>query len=150
MHTESYARSGSSPVAPQSDWIIRPTTCIGTWNRYPPFEAASPAASRFTHCGTLLDLRFSLPFATIPERGARPLLLNSLSRPGDSLRRRKMSADENTPLLPGGESQKKSLSSRLWAAVSHVENRLLFAGFLITLSFSYTQVPYVVYRLTLS
>ena len=60
-----------------------------------------------------------------------------------------MSADENTPLLSrgGGEEarSKRGLRSRIWQTISHVENRILFAGFLITLSFSYTQVPYAKY-----
>ena len=45
-----------------------------------------------------------------------------------------MAADENTPLLG---SKKRSRLSSLWSPA----NRLLLAGFLITLSFSFTQVP---------
>lgn len=73
-----------------------------------------------------------------------------------------MTADETAPLLPdanpstsiNGNGQtnvangqdhdrsepKKTIMSRLLQAFS-VENRVLFAGFLITLSFSFTQVP---------
>jgi hypothetical protein len=55
-----------------------------------------------------------------------------------------MSADENTPLIANADATKQgsppSLASRLWSAVN-VENRILLAGFLITLSFSFTQVP---------
>ncbi len=54
-----------------------------------------------------------------------------------------MSEDANTPLLPGRDALERGLASRMWAAISHVENRILYAGFLVTLSFSYTQVPYV-------
>jgi hypothetical protein len=62
-----------------------------------------------------------------------------------------MSADETTPLLSGladdPKHQTKSkqhvgLASALRKAFD-VEKRILFAGFLITLSFSFTQVPYV-------
>ncbi|PFH57709.1 hypothetical protein XA68_14672 [Ophiocordyceps unilateralis] len=53
-----------------------------------------------------------------------------------------MTADEGTPLLP-------QRSKRLqWPRLASVENRILLASFLITLSFSYTQVPLVyVFRL---
>lgn len=55
-----------------------------------------------------------------------------------------MTADESTPLIANGDATKQgsppSLVSRLWSAVN-VENRILLAGFLITLSFSFTQVP---------
>jgi hypothetical protein len=63
-----------------------------------------------------------------------------------------MAADERTPLIANGNGHvvegvqgdapksNKSLSSRLWNAFG-VENRILFAGFLITLSFTFTQVP---------
>lgn len=54
-----------------------------------------------------------------------------------------MTANENTPLLANGDASKQrtpSVASRLWNAVD-VEYRILLAGFLITLSFSYTQVP---------
>lgn len=61
-----------------------------------------------------------------------------------------MAADERTPLIVNGDAngiderddipKSKSLSSRLWSALS-VENRILLAGFLITLSFTFTQVP---------
>lgn len=62
-----------------------------------------------------------------------------------------MSADETTPLLPGPADDPKrqseskqhvGLASALRKAFD-VEKRILFAGFLITLSFSFTQVPYV-------
>ncbi|KAH8888435.1 MFS general substrate transporter [Thozetella sp. PMI_491] len=51
------------------------------------------------------------------------------------------SADENTPLLPNREERKKGLVPRFWATISNVETRVLFTGLLISLSFSYTQVP---------
>lgn len=62
-----------------------------------------------------------------------------------------MSGDESTPLLrerpsahkrrsDHGDNKKQGLLSWLRNA-GHVENRILFAGFLITLSFSFTQVP---------
>ncbi|KAH8667254.1 major facilitator superfamily domain-containing protein [Ilyonectria robusta] len=51
-----------------------------------------------------------------------------------------MTTDERTPLLPKRETGKKSLWSWVRSAFN-VENRVLFAGFLITLSFSFTQVP---------
>ena len=69
-----------------------------------------------------------------------------------------MTADESAPLLPPADRslngngranaaagqdhdrREKTILSRLLRAVS-VENRILFAGFLITLSFSFTQVP---------
>jgi hypothetical protein len=63
-----------------------------------------------------------------------------------------MAADESTPLIANGNGHAidtvqddvpkstKSLSSRLWNALG-VENRILLAGFLITLSFTFTQVP---------
>jgi hypothetical protein len=63
-----------------------------------------------------------------------------------------MAADERTPLIANGighaiddvqddaPKSTKSLSSRLWNALG-VENRILLAGFLITLSFTFTQVP---------
>ncbi|KPM43266.1 hypothetical protein AK830_g3253 [Neonectria ditissima] len=51
-----------------------------------------------------------------------------------------MTTDERTPLVPKKGTGKGSLTS--WArGAFNVENRILFAGFLITLSFSYTQVP---------
>lgn len=65
-----------------------------------------------------------------------------------------MTADERTPLIAddvgNGSSTahtdvsaaepRKSITSRLWSAFS-VENRILFAGFLITMAFTFTQVP---------
>ena len=65
-----------------------------------------------------------------------------------------MTTTETTPLLarpegenghvePGSSSSKSRLGSWL-RRVFDVENRILLAGFLITLSFSFTQVPYVV------
>lgn len=69
-----------------------------------------------------------------------------------------MTTDESAPLLPEAsrspingdqaniadgqdhDSREKTLMSRLLQAVS-VENRILFAGLLITMSFSFTQVP---------
>ena len=56
-----------------------------------------------------------------------------------------MTADETTPLISNGDastSKKKNLGpiSR-WRASLNVEHRILLAGFLITLSFSFTQVP---------
>ena len=70
-----------------------------------------------------------------------------------------MATDEQTPLLAdgsghdygngngsanGSETTTVAKHGRLaswWRSVFHVENRILLAGFLITLSFSYTQVP---------
>ncbi|CZS81109.1 unnamed protein product [Fusarium graminearum] len=49
-----------------------------------------------------------------------------------------MASDETTPLLPSKGEGKKSNWLR---NVCHVENRILLAGFLITLAFSFTQVP---------
>ena len=56
---------------------------------------------------------------------------------------------ETTPLIaqPNGVAGPDS-KSRSWLGswlrrIFDVENRILFAGFLITLSFSFTQVPYV-------
>jgi hypothetical protein len=66
-----------------------------------------------------------------------------------------MAADERTPLVrptsgradSGGsgpiaskDADGKSRWGRIWGALK-VENRILLAGFLITLSFSFTQVP---------
>lgn len=53
--------------------------------------------------------------------------------------------DETTPLIrpssgTGGKAEASRLGSLVRRALS-VENRILFAGFLITLSFSFTQVP---------
>lgn len=60
-------------------------------------------------------------------------------------------ADETTPLIRDGsgagsgaqpgtsQGERHPWLSRIF----HVENRILFAGFLITLSFSFTQVAYV-------
>ncbi|TWU74237.1 hypothetical protein ED733_004081 [Metarhizium rileyi] len=49
-----------------------------------------------------------------------------------------MTTDERRPLIGRGDGV--APKSR-WQCFFHVENRILFAGFLITLSFSYTQVP---------
>ena len=55
-----------------------------------------------------------------------------------------MPVDETTPLLPDGvgkdKQQHRSFCGSIWQKI-HVENRILLAGFLITLSFSFTQVP---------
>jgi hypothetical protein len=55
-----------------------------------------------------------------------------------------MAADESTPLLSNGngkdDSKKQPVASWYHRALD-VENRILLAGFLITLSFTYTQVP---------
>ncbi|KAF7549469.1 hypothetical protein G7Z17_g6350 [Cylindrodendrum hubeiense] len=51
-----------------------------------------------------------------------------------------MTTDERTPLLPKRETVKRSPWSWVRRAFN-VENRVLLAGFLITLSFSFTQVP---------
>ncbi|KAH7129962.1 major facilitator superfamily domain-containing protein [Dactylonectria estremocensis] len=55
-----------------------------------------------------------------------------------------MATDEQTPLLPKKETGKRWLWSWVRNAFN-VENRVLFAGFLITLSFSFTQVPCLFY-----
>ncbi|RFN48028.1 major facilitator superfamily transporter [Fusarium flagelliforme] len=58
-----------------------------------------------------------------------------------------MAGDETTPLLPNkGEGKKNSWLRRVF----HVEHRILLAGFLITLAFSFTQVPlfYVFHLMT--
>ncbi|OAA70717.1 Major facilitator superfamily transporter [Cordyceps fumosorosea ARSEF 2679] len=84
-----------------------------------------------------------------------------------------MPADETTPLLPGGSGaaqsprppaatatatatasengsaklsdQQLQIPSSSWLdTIFHVENRILLAGFLISLSFSFTQVPLVI------
>lgn len=47
---------------------------------------------------------------------------------------------ENVPDGQDHDRGEKTMVPRLLRAVS-VENRVLFAGFLITLSFSFTQVP---------
>ena len=55
--------------------------------------------------------------------------------------------DETTLLIP----KQQQTAARSWTGLGkaivswivNVENRILFAGFLITLSFSFTQVPYV-------
>ncbi|KAM0257126.1 hypothetical protein ACHAQJ_004591 [Trichoderma viride] len=57
-----------------------------------------------------------------------------------------MATDETTPLLPGRKAsvsadQKKSFRASLSSIFTNVENRILAAGFLICLAFSYTQVP---------
>lgn len=51
-----------------------------------------------------------------------------------------MTPDEETPLIPKNDSGKGRFKQWLWSAFG-VENRILLAGFLITLSFSFTQVP---------
>lgn len=52
-----------------------------------------------------------------------------------------MTTNEQTPLL-GRDGSGNGVATKSWLRrVLHVENRILFAGFLITLSFSYTQVP---------
>ncbi|KAK8079372.1 hypothetical protein PG997_007190 [Apiospora hydei] len=52
-------------------------------------------------------------------------------------------ADERSPLLPEAKRNKtrNNAVSRLWSRVWSTPNRVVFAGFLITLSFSVTQVP---------
>lgn len=72
-----------------------------------------------------------------------------------------MAADERTPLIRNGSANSSRIngrsgpdpskdavgkssswgSSRLWRGGLRVENRILLAGFLVTLSFSFTQVP---------
>jgi hypothetical protein len=52
-----------------------------------------------------------------------------------------MTTDETTPLLPKNEPAKKSRVGPWLKRAFKVENRILLAGFLITLSFSFTQVP---------
>ncbi|KAJ4854463.1 uncharacterized protein T069G_11442 [Trichoderma breve] len=57
-----------------------------------------------------------------------------------------MATDETTPLLPGRKalvsvSQKRSFRDSLSGIFTNVENRILAAGFLICVAFSYTQVP---------
>ncbi|KAL7935903.1 hypothetical protein V8C35DRAFT_298535 [Trichoderma chlorosporum] len=57
-----------------------------------------------------------------------------------------MATDETTPLLPGRKalvsvSQKRSFRDSLTGIFTNVENRILAAGFLICVAFSYTQVP---------
>jgi hypothetical protein len=60
-----------------------------------------------------------------------------------------MTTDETTPLLQRPDTNAKdtervgrfrALTGAIWRGV-HVETRILLAGFLITLSFSFTQVP---------
>ncbi|KAL6894855.1 hypothetical protein GGI43DRAFT_424697 [Trichoderma evansii] len=58
----------------------------------------------------------------------------------------RMATDETTPLLPGRKdsalaSPKKGFGASLRAIFTNVENRILAAGFLICVAFSYTQVP---------
>ncbi|POR36615.1 hypothetical protein TPAR_03194 [Tolypocladium paradoxum] len=53
-----------------------------------------------------------------------------------------MTTDERTPLIPKKEMSRKSFTSWLQAALG-VESRILLAGFLITLAFSYTHVPLI-------
>lgn len=52
--------------------------------------------------------------------------------------------DEQTPLIQPDECPPKGtkLRPRWTRSIFGVENRILLAGFIITLSFSYTQVPY--------
>lgn len=52
-----------------------------------------------------------------------------------------MTTDESTPLLRSKSADVKDNKPSWLRAVFGVENRILLAGFLITLSFSYTQVP---------
>lgn len=54
-----------------------------------------------------------------------------------------MAADETTPLISDRPDSKEQQPPSWLQRIFNVENRLLFTGFLITLSFSYTQVPYV-------
>ncbi|KAK8059075.1 major facilitator superfamily transporter protein [Apiospora saccharicola] len=50
--------------------------------------------------------------------------------------------DERSPLLPEAKpSKKQNAVSRLWSRIWSTPNRVVFAGFLITMSFSVTQVP---------
>ncbi|KAK8127169.1 hypothetical protein PG984_008277 [Apiospora sp. TS-2023a] len=50
--------------------------------------------------------------------------------------------DERSPLLPEAkQSKKQNAVSRLWSRIWSTPNRVVFAGFLITMSFSVTQVP---------
>jgi hypothetical protein len=63
-----------------------------------------------------------------------------------------MTANENTTLLPNGEangstggngtSQGGGRRPNLWDRIATFEMRLLFAGFIITTSLCFTQVPY--------
>ncbi|KAH8127697.1 hypothetical protein LI328DRAFT_164691 [Trichoderma asperelloides] len=58
----------------------------------------------------------------------------------------RMATDETTPLLPGRKasplaSQKKGFGASIRGIFTNVENRILAAGFLICVAFSYTQVP---------
>ncbi|OAQ60572.1 major facilitator superfamily transporter [Pochonia chlamydosporia 170] len=53
-----------------------------------------------------------------------------------------MTTDETTPLIARERSSSGVATKSSWVQrLFNVENRILFAGFLITLSFSYTQVP---------
>ncbi|RFU79640.1 hypothetical protein TARUN_2581 [Trichoderma arundinaceum] len=56
-----------------------------------------------------------------------------------------MATDETTPLLPGRKASnpvdQKSFRSSIRSIFTNVENRILAAGFLICVAFSYTQVP---------
>ncbi|KAG5657813.1 hypothetical protein KAF25_007846 [Fusarium avenaceum] len=60
-----------------------------------------------------------------------------------------MASDETTPLLSNKGEGKSSVKSWL-QRVFNVENRILLAGFLVTLAFSFTQVPlfYVFHLMT--
>ncbi|KAL7920711.1 major facilitator superfamily domain-containing protein [Trichoderma austrokoningii] len=54
----------------------------------------------------------------------------------------RMATDETTPLLPGLKAdQKKGFGASVRGIFTDVENRILAAGFLICVAFSYTQVP---------
>ena len=58
------------------------------------------------------------------------------------------SPDETTHLLSGRPTDGKDGRAAAWLRRAFsVENRILLAGFLVTLSFSFTQVPYVASRL---
>lgn len=63
-----------------------------------------------------------------------------------------MTTSETTPLIPrlGGEPKSKGKLGQCAENIVSVENRVLFTGFLVTLSFSFTQVPlfYVFHLMT--
>ncbi|KAL7809367.1 hypothetical protein V8C44DRAFT_350543 [Trichoderma aethiopicum] len=74
----------------------------------------------------------------------------SVLRPNDkgdiTVQSIRMATDETTPLLPGRKAsasvgQKKSFGASLRGFFTSVENRILAAGFLICVAFSFTQVP---------
>lgn len=57
-----------------------------------------------------------------------------------------MATDETTPLLTGRKAkasvdQKKGFRGSIRSIFTNVENRILAAGFLICIAFSFTQVP---------